>query len=93
MLLASCWIEATNALPSISVLLSDVLTLVWFQEILSHPQIDEEVINWQDPLGWIPLTYAAFYGDYELVKQASGMQRETHMDWKRVSGKEVSSHL
>ena len=44
------------------------------QEILSDPQLDEEVVNWQDPLGWISLTYAAFYGDYELVKQVSDQQ-------------------
>ena len=41
------------------------------QALLADPDMNAEEMNWHDDLGWTPLTYAAFYGDYDLVKQAS----------------------
>ena len=38
------------------------------QELLADPALDTGAINWQDFLGWTPLIYAAFHGDFELVK-------------------------
>ena len=63
------------------------LILIRLQEILSDPQLDEELVNWQDPLGWIPLTYAAFHGDFELVKQVRGLQKHVHLtyDFAKIS--------
>jgi len=38
------------------------------QELLADPELALGAINWQDFLGWTPLIYAAFHGDFELVK-------------------------
>jgi hypothetical protein len=38
------------------------------QELLADSDLPLGVINWKDFLGWTPLIYAAFHGDFELVK-------------------------
>lgn len=49
-----------------------MLSVYPLQELLSDPNLDAESINRQDSLGWTALTYAAFYGDFDLIKQVRG---------------------